>query len=198
MVLQDIRKKKSLAELYDSFKSIRFLNNEEIEIENIKTLRDSSYWKAKSATEYRTRRKRFHITLFASEREESEAEQQRRLNELRELMAEIYHKYMTRPPNEKISTCEKELNELENNIEEHPDYNEKRSLLLEELKIYNQEKISFDKKLKEFEKEKAESEAKKIAEKERIKKILEKKGFCVECGKKIEQNWKFSLFVPQP
>lgn len=190
----DIKSKKALRDLYDSFDEVIFSGIGNIDIENIDRLRDFAFSKAKSATEFRTRRKRFQITLLASEKEESATEQKRRLEDLVELMTEIHHKYMTRPPEEKISSCEKEIRELENNIDEEPDYEEKQSQLISELEIYKEEKIKIDMLREDFEKKKVEAEEKRKAEEERRKKILEKRGFCIQCGNKIEKEWKFCPF----
>jgi len=186
----DIRRKKPLRELYESFEQIKLSNLDAIEIENIEKLREYVFSSAKSGSQFRTRRKRFHVILRVTDKDEPPGEAKRRMDEFSELMAEVIHRYMTRPADEKIRDAENELREIENNIDEQPDFEEKRTNLLAELEDYKKEKTETDKRLKKFEKQKAEQETRRKAEDERIKKILVSRNLCIECGKKIEKDWK--------
>jgi len=194
MTEEDIRRKKSFRELYDSFEQVQISNIDGIEIENIEKLRDSVFSSAKSGSQFRTRRKRFHISLRVADKDVPPGEAKRRWEEFSELMAEAMLSYMRRPADEKIQDAEKELLELENNIDEQLDYKEKRSKLLAEFESYKKEKIEADKRREEFERQKAKREAERKADDERIKKILMSRNLCIECGTKIEKNWKFCPF----
>ena len=192
--INSIRKKKMLRELYDSFKQVQILKIDGTEIENIEKLRDSVFSSAKLGSQFRIRRKRFHLTLFVADKDVPPGEAKRRMKKFHELMAEAMISYIRRPVDEKIQDKEEELRELDNNIDEHPDYEKKRSNLLAELKNYKEEKAEADRRLEEFERQKAEKETRRKADNERIKKILMKHNFCSECGKKIETDWKFCPF----
>ena len=189
-----IRKKKTLRELYDSFEQVHISNIDDIEIENIEKLREYVFSSAKSGAQFRTRRKRFHVTLRVADKELPPGEAKRRMDEFSELMAEAMISYIKRPADEKIRDAEKELRELENNIDEQPNYEEKRSKLFADLEIYKKEKVEADKRLEEFERQKAEREAQRKVDDDRVKKILMSRNLCVECGKKIEKNWQFCPF----
>ncbi len=189
-----IRRKKPLRDLFDSFVEVRLINIDEVEIENLEDLRESVFRSARSGAQYKTRRKRYKVILRASEKDEPKEVINRRWDELAKIMAECAHRYMTRPPDEKIKDAEEELKEIENNLEEQPDHEAKRAKLLGEMEVYKKEKVETDKRRAEIKNQKDEQEAKRKAEDERIKKALMSRGLCIECGKKIAKDWKFCPF----
>jgi len=192
---ENIRRKKKLSELLTSFEQVKITDLNGVEIENIDDLRESALSSAKLGSKMRCKHK-FRVIMTACERKETEQQTKMRMEELGSILAEAVWRHASRPIDVKIADAEKELKELENNRDDEPDFEAKRSKLIGEIDKLKQEMANLPKKDESSleQKTKAEGKESKAKTDEEVQQILKEKGSCPKCLEKIDKGWKFCSF----